>query len=333
MEYCHLTSCERSQIYALLSNGCSQRQIAYLLNKSPSTISREIKRNTGGRGYRPKQAQAKSEERRILASHTPKKMHGKLLNLIEEKLHLDWSPEQISKRLAASDILISHESIYLHVWKDKRLGGRLYTHLRHAGKKYHKRGCKKAGRGLFRIVWIFNKDQLLLRIKNAWGREGGTVLGAHHKGAVLSVVDRTSKFSLFVNLAGKTSSGVNKAIIERFNLFLQEYPSFKLKQIARTITFDNGKEFSGHEAITKALGIDCYFAKPYHSWERGLNEHTNGMICQYYPKKTDFTNLSEEKTQWIENRLNYRPRKVLDYMTPREVFMGKSKTTLVALRA
>ena len=333
MEYCHLTRDERSQIYALLSNGCSQGEIATQLNRAPSTISREIKRNSGGRGYRPKQAQEKTDERRSLASTTAKKMKGELLELIEEKLLLDWSPEQISGWLGASDILISHESIYLHVWEDKRQGGTLYTHLRHACKKYNKRGSGRAGRGCIpNRVDIDQRPAVAERKGRLGDWEGDTVIGAMHKGAILTVVDRKSKFSLFVNLEGKTSEEVNNAIVARFEHLLDEYPRFELGQIARTITFDNGKEFSGHEAISEALGADCYFAKPYHSWERGLNEHTNGLLRQYYPKKTDFTDLSDEKTQWIEDRLNDRPRKVLNYMTPREVFMGKRRPAMVALR-
>ncbi len=333
MEYCHLTSDERSQIYALLSNGCSQRKIASQLKRSRSTISREIERNSGGRGYRPKQAQEKSAERRSLASTRQKKMKGELLGLIEDKLLLDWSPEQISGWLKASDILISHESIYLHVWEDKHKGGTLYTHLRHAGKKYNKRGSGKAGRGCIpNRVDIDQRPAVVERKERLGDWEGDTVIGAQHQGAILTMVDRKSKFSLFVNLESKTSEGVNDAIIERFNRLVEEYPRFELGQVARTITFDNGKEFSGHEAITETLGADCYFAKPYHSWERGLNEHTNGLLRQYYPKKTDFSNLSDEKTQWIEDRLNDRPRKVLDFMTPREVFMGKRRPAMVALR-
>ena len=334
MEYCHLTSSERSQIYALKSIGCTQKKIASQLKKSRSTISREISRNSGDRGYRPKQAQKKADDRRHLASSKPKKMNDELLAVIREKLLLDWSPEQISGWLCRAGIQISHESIYLFVWDDKRQGGKLYTHLRHAGKKYNKRGSGKAGRGCIpNRVDIDERPVAVERKERLGDWEGDTVIGANHKGAILTLVDRKSKLSLFVNLEGKTSKEVNNGISERFDRLLEEYPRFdSLDQIARTITFDNGKEFSAHEAITEELGVKCYFAKPYHSWERGLNEHTNGLLRQYYPKKTDFTKLSDEKTQWIENRLNDRPRKVLNYMTPREVFMGKRQPTPVALQ-
>lgn len=334
MEYRHLTNCERSQIYALKSTGFTQTQIAIQLNRSPSTISREIARNSGGRGYRPKQAQKKAEDRRHFASSRPKKMNGQLLETIREKLLLDWSPEQISGWLGRAGIEISHESIYLYVWDDKRQGGTLYTHLRHAGKKYNRRGSGKAGRGCIpNRVDIDERPVAVERKERLGDWEGDTVIGANHKGAILTLVDRKSKLSLIVNLESKTSAEVNNGISERFDRLLEEYPRFEsLDQVARTITFDNGKEFSAHEAITQDLGVPCYFAKPYHSWERGLNEHTNGLLRQYYPKKTDFTNLSDKKTQWIEDRLNDRPRKVLNYMTPREVFMGKRQPTPVALR-
>jgi IS30 family transposase len=329
-----VTSDERSQIYALKSIGCTQKQIASQLNRSRSTISREISRNSGDRGYRPKQAQKKADDRRHLASSEPKKMNDELLAVIREKLLLDWSPEQISGWLGRAGIQISHESIYLFVWDDKRRGGSLYTHLRHAGKKYNKRGSGKAGRGCIpNRVDIDERPVAVERKERLGDWEGDTVIGANHKGAILTLVDRKSKLSLFVNLEGKTSEEVNSGISKRFDRLLEEYPRFEsLNQIARTITFDNGKEFSAHEAITEELGAKCYFAKPYHSWERGLNEHTNGLLRQYYPKKTAFTNLSDEKTQWIENRLNDRPRKVLNYMTPREVFTGKRQPTPVALQ-
>ena len=333
MEYCHLTSDERSQIYALKSIGCPQKQIASQLNRSPSTISREISRNSGGRGYRSKQAQDKADTRRHLASSKPKKMDDELLKVIREKLLLDWSPEQISGWLGRAGIQISHESIYQYVWDDKRQGGSLYTHLRHSGKKYNKRSSGKAGRGCIpNRVDIDERPVAVERKERLGDWEGDTVIGANHKGAILTLVDRKSKFSLFVNLEGKTAKGVNNGISERLDRLLEDHPRFEsLEQIARTITFDNGKEFSAHEAITEELGVKCYFAKPYHSWERGLNEHTNGLLRQYYPKKTDFTKLSDKKTQWIEDRLNDRPRKVLNYMTPREVFMGKRRPTSVAL--
>lgn len=333
MEYRHLTSDERSQIYALKSIGFNQKQIAFQLNKSPSTISREIKRNSGGKGYRPRQAQEKAEKRRYFASSEPKKMKGELLEVIREKLLQDWSPEQISGWLVRAGIEISHESIYLDVWEDKRQGGTLYTHLRHAGKKYNKRAAGKAGRGCIPNRVDIDERAVAAERKERLGDwEGDTVIGANHIGAILTLVDRKSKFSLFVNLDGKTSERVNKAISERFDHLLEEYPRFEsLAQIVRTITFDNGKEFSAHEAITQDTGARCYFAKPYHSWERGLNEHTNGLLRQYYPKKTNFANLSDEKTKWIEDRLNDRPRKVLNYMTPREVMMGKRQPTPVAL--
>lgn len=334
MKYCHLTSDERSQIYALMSMGRTQKQIAFQLNKSRSTISREISRNSGGKGYSPKQAQEKADQRRHFASSTPNKMKDKLLQVIQEKLLLDWSPVQISGWLGRTGIQISHESIYLHVWDNKRQGGKLYTHLRHAGKKYNKRSSGKAGRGCIPNRIDIDERPIVVERKERLGDwEGDTVIGANHKGAILTLVDRKSKFSLFFNLEGKTSEGVNNAISQCFERLIESYPRFEsVAQVARTITFDNGKEFSGHGAITEELGVKCYFAKPYHSWERGLNEHTNGLLRQYYPKKTEFTHLSDKKTQWIEDRLNNRPRKVLNYMTPREVMMGKRQPTPVALR-
>ncbi|MFO1259209.1 MAG: IS30 family transposase [Gammaproteobacteria bacterium] len=334
MAYCHLTNDERSQIYALLSIGATQKQIAVQLNKSRSTISREISRNSGGRGYRPKQAQEKADARRHVASSERKKMKDELLEVIREKLLLDWSPEQISGWLGRAGVEISHESIYLHVWDDKHQGGTLYTHLRHAGKKYNRRGSGKAGRGCIpNRVDIDERPVAVERKERLGDWEGDTVIGANHQGAILTLVDRKSKLSLIVNLKSKTSEAVNNALSERFDRLLEEYPRFEsLEQIVRTITFDNGKEFSAHEAIMQVLGAPCYFAKPYHSWERGLNENTNGLVRQYFPKKIRFDKISANDLHKVETKLNNRPRKCLGYKTPIEVFSKSCEKRGVALR-
>lgn len=250
MTYSHLKQDERSQISVLQLIGYNQKKIAWQLKRSESTISREIARNSGNRGYLAQEAQEKANNRRRLAHSKPKKMKNKLLAVIREKLLLDWSPEQISGRLNRFGIHISHESIYRSIWQDKSQGGKLYTHLRHAGKKYNKRGSGKAGRGCIPRRVDIEKRPVAVERLGDW--EGDTVIGANHKGAILTLVDRKSKLSLFVNLTGKTSEEVNRGMVKRFARVLKEYPRFKsLRHIARTITFDNGKEFSAHETITK----------------------------------------------------------------------------------
>ena len=283
-----------------------------------STISREIKSNTGGRGYRYKQADAKAVERRSNASGTPKKLTPALVAIIEEKLLQDWSPEQISGRLKLDGNRISHEAIYQLVWKDKRAGGTLYKHLRHHGKKYNKRSSGKAGRGSIpNRIDITERPQIVEQKARIGDWEGDTVISAVSKTAILTVVDRHSKFTRIKKLGRKTAENVRIAMKERMTSL--PHPVF-------TVTYDNGMEFAAHQEIAADLNARCYFATPYHSWERGLNEHTNGLIRQYLPKSEDFKEVTDDEIQAIEDRLNHRPRKSLDYRTPMEVMMVQQHT-------
>lgn len=312
--YHHMTLDIRSQIYALKSTGMAFNKIASIVGYSASTISREIARNTGGRGYRYKQADSMTKERRTKASRTPKKMTEDTVAMIEEKLQEEWSPEQISGRLKAEGIVsISPESIYQHIWKNKRSGGTLYTHLRHHGKKYNKRSSGKAGRGCIpNRVDITERPSIVEQKVRIGDWEGDTIIGANHKGAIVSYVDRCSKYTVLKMLENRTSDLVTQATIATLK---------ETNLPVLTITYDNGKEFSEHSKIASELQADCYFAKPYHSWERGLNEHTNGLVRQYLPKATDFTKVSDKTVQIIAEKLNNRPRKVLNYKTPLEVIM------------
>ena len=324
--YYHLTRDQRSQIYALKSIGLEQQDIAAHLGVAPSTISRELDRNRGERGYRFHQADTFATERRAAASSEPKHMIPSVVRIIEEKIQEKWSPEQISGRLKLEEgICISHESIYKHVWADKRQGGTLYTHLRHSGKKYNKRSSDKAGRGCIPNRIDIKERPAIVEEKSRLGDwEGDLIIGAKHQGAILSIVDRASKYTLLAKLKNKCADGVvkaTKACFERLS-----------DPIVHTITYDNGKEFSAHEHISAALNAQCYFATPYHSWERGLNEHTNGMVRQYAPKSTDFTTVSAREVQKIEDALNDRPRKILSYWTPREMRQRAPKLTKLVLR-
>jgi IS30 family transposase len=325
MSYTHLTYESRCQIYALKSKGLLQKEIALQLNVDAGTISRELKRNRGARGYRFKQAQEKSESRRWEASSKPKRMTESMVKVIDSKLEEKWSPEQISGVLKASGTPISHESIYRHVWSDKFSGGKLYKHLRRKGKKYNYKGGSKAGRGCIPNRVDIKDRPLIVEKKQRFGDwEADTIIGAQHKGAIVSLVDRKSKFTFLYGLPNKSAALVTEATI----VCLKKLPN-KMKQ---TITYDNGKEFSNHEKIAEALGVKCYFATPYHSWERGLNEHTNGLVRQHFPKGTDLSIIPSEEIQFVEDQLNDRPRKVLGYRTPREVTMGLKKPSPIALQ-
>ena len=258
--YLHLTCEQRCQIYALLQSGHSQAHIARQIGVDPSTISRELVRNTGARGYRFKQAHEKASQRREEASDKPRKMTPDLVELIEEKLTQEqWSPDQISGRLAKDGVaFISHERIYQHVWKDKKDGGTLYLHLRHSGKKYNRRKGKNSGRGLIPNRVDIDQRPPIVAAKSRIGDwEADTIIGANHKGVVMSHVERTSKYTKLAKLPDKNADSVVQACARVL---------LPLADRIETITYDNGKEFASHAQIATSLGALSYFAKPYHSW-------------------------------------------------------------------
>ncbi len=308
--YQQLTYEQRCQIYTLMKTGLSQRSIASEIGVSQSTVSRELDRNRGERGYRYRQAHEKALARRQNACQ-PTKMTIGMVGLIESKLRLQWSPEQISGWLKVEKgKLISHERIYLHVWQDKRLGGDLYTHLRRQGKKYDKRRHGKSTRGQIANRRCIEERPGIVEQRARLGDwEIDTVIGKGHQGALVTIVERTTQKLLCANVSRKTSEEVTKATIK----LLKPYKDF-----VHTITADNGKEFSGHEKIAKALEADVYFAHPYSSWERALNENTNGLLRQYFPKNMSLRRVSHIDVMSAVRRLNTRPRKTLGYRTPNQ---------------
>ena len=316
----HLTYEERCQIEALLQAGKSRRAIARQMGVSHWTVIREVNRNISQRGYRHKHAHGRACERRNQASSSPNKMTEENITLIIQMLsHTDASPEQISGRLKLEhNIHISHENIYRFIWDDKHQGGKLYEHLRHRAKKYNKRKGKKAGRGLIpNRVDIDKRPAIVEKKKRLGDFELDTIVGANHQGAILSVVDRASKFTFLHPLKKASAKAVTDAMSKRLHCL-------KDHGLIKTFTADNGKEFSDHQSVVELLGGRFFFAKPYHSWERGLNEHTNGLVRQYLPKGTSFGNLKSQQVKSIEYKLNNRPRKILKFKTPAEVFMESS---------
>ena len=313
--YHHVTRDIRCQIKALKASGCSLCFIAKQLGFHVSTISREIQRNKGKKGYRINQADRKAKERRSVASQAAKKMTPLLIKRIKAALEKKWSPEQIMIRFKLGGIFINYESIYKFIWADKRAGGTLYKHLRHHGKRYNKRSSGKAGRGCIPGRIDISERPKIVESKSRIGDwEGDTIIGAKQQGALLSVVDRKSKFTFLKSIGYKKSALVLQAMIEKMG---------SLPHPIHTITFDNGKEFAQHKEISEALKATCYFATPYHSWERGLNEHTNGLVRQYLPKSTNLSEVTDELIEQIQDSLNHRPRKSLVGRTPYEVFFGK----------
>ena len=322
MRYNQLTLEKRYHISALYKQGYKQKYIADELGVHPSTISRELRRNIFQGKYQALTAQteyALRQKKKIKYTALTKAIE----KYIREKLKQDWSPEQISGRMKLDlQLSIHHETIYQFIYRNKRAGGKLYKYLRHKNKKYHCRSKDYQQRGtIIDRVMIDQRPKIVDKKKRIGDLEIDTVIGKDHKGALVTVVDKRSRFTLIKKVQSKQASEVSQALIEMLT---------PIKPILHTITSDNGKEFAYHKDVSSALNTDFYFANPYHSWERGLNEHTNGLIRQYIPKKSEFANISKEEIVTIQNRLNHRPRKSLNYKTPFEVFMKEFARQMVA---
>lgn len=317
-QYNQLTIIERSQIAALKANNFSLREIARNMNRSVATISREIRRNKAQHeSYNCRQAEQTKDARKYAArkkATISSDTWSRVINMLKDGI----SPEQISGRLKMeNEESVSHERIYQYIRQDRAQGGLLYKYLRHKGKKYKYRtkgSLKIAGRGHIPNRVDISERPLIVNKKERIGDlEIDLVAGKNHKGFILTIVDRTSKMSAFELMPDKTAERTKEHLLKA----LARMPIQPL-----TITCDNGKEFACHQEITAKTGIPVYFATPYRSCERGVNEHHNGLLREYIPKKTDFSSLTQEELDTIANRLNNRPRKVLGFYTPKEVVSG-----------
>ncbi len=312
MSYKHLSLEERHYIEVALKMDTPINQIAEALGRWESTISREISRNTGKRGYRHQQANRQAMDR-----HRNKdkaiKMTSDVKQQIESLIEQDWSPEQIAGRLKKEGVIsLHHETIYQHILADKASGGQLYTHLRHQNKTYRKRyGSAHSRSGIPNRVDIDERPEVANQRKRIGDWEADTIIGKNHKGAIVTLDERQSKLRLAAPLPTKKARGVTDAMIALLK---------PLKRFVKTITFDNGKEFALHESIAKAVSCDTYFAKPYHSWERGQNENANGLLRQYFPKSMELSDIAFKQVANAVHKLNSRPRKCLGYETPYEAF-------------
>lgn len=301
--YAQLTQTQRYQISALLKIGHLQTEIAKAIGVHKSTISREIRRNRGRRGYRPKQAHQFTIARRDKAKS---RITDEDWGLIEELNCLDWSPEQISDYCRKEqELQISHEWIYQYIYRDKRVGGSLWKHLRCRKKRRKRYGSYEKRGQIPNRTSIDERPQVVTERSRLGDWEADTIIGKGKKGAIVTLVDRKSRYLRMGLVSKRTKEAVKEMIIS----LLADFP-------VHTITCDNGKEFAGHEDIAKALGASIYFAHPYSSWERGTNENTNGLIRQYIPKSTDFSALGNADILFAENRLNTRPRKCLSFNSP-----------------
>ena len=318
MNYTQLTREQRYQIYALIKGTHNHSQIAAIIGCHKSTISRELRRNCGAHGYYPNQAhqQARCRQRQ---SHGPR-ISADTWRQVELLLGQQWSPEQIHGRLQLEGRrTVSPERIYLYIYADKRRGGSLHRHLR-SQKKQRKRYGGYLRRGQIPNRTGIEQRPTIVASKRRFGDwEADTIIGARHQGAILSLVERKSKLTRLHKLASKAATEVKETSIALLAPLVDR---------VHTITVDNGKEFVQHEAITAALKAPIYFAHPHAAWERGLNENTNGLIRQYFPKKYDFARITNADVQLVAQLLNNRPRKTLGYRTPNEVFFKEPYVAL-----
>jgi len=321
MSYTHLTTFERHEVYKLrIIDKQSIASIAKVMNRSKSTISRELKRNTDKNydgGYLPDTAHKKMEIRRQQSKGRFKRISKSTIERIKQHLEQYHSPEQLAGRMRQEGLKsVSYETIYQMIYADYQGLGIYKQYLRQKQKQRRRKGVKRKRGGIPNRVGIEHRPAIADTKTEIGHWESDTVIGANHEGVVVTHVDKASKYLLAGLAKDKTMEQINQVTIELFR---------DISPVARkTMTFDNGREFCGHERLSKSLDLDCFFANPYHSWERGLNEHTNGLIRQFFPKSTNFKIVRKEEFQKVVDLINHRPRKSLDYRTPYEVFYSLS---------
>ena len=330
--YHHFSIIEREEISRGLAQGLSFRAIALTLGRSPSSVSREVHRHFANIGYRACRAQFRARKR----SRKPRRLrftilHSELWDLIQTKLRLQWSPEQVSVWLrstyAASHMRVSHEAIYQALYVLPR--GTLRKELLRCLRRHHKRR-KRMGKILLsdRRGQIANMTSIHDRpadiepriIPGHW--EGDFLMGKRMQSAIGTLVERTTRYVLLCHLSSPTPSEAWKAFARR----LRTVP----EPLRTTLTYDQGKEMSYHQKLTKAVKVKVFFCDPHSPWQRGTNENTNGLLRQYFPKGTDFTAVTTKQLRLIEERLNGRPRKTLQWRKPHEAF---TSCLSVALRS
>jgi len=319
MTYTRLTEAERLFIYRWLKEGLKPAEIASRLRRDPGSISRELKRNTGQKGYRPKQAQEKAEARARRPG--PRRFTDQVRADAEARLKQGWTPEMISGRARLEKRPnVCKETIYKHIYADASAGGTLWKQLPRAKRKRHRRCPRQEGRGRGRIP---NQRKIDTRPAEVETRltvghwEGDLVNGAPATGNLTTLAERLTRFTL----VGRTNSKETLEVTGNMCALLKTLP----RRARLTLTLDNGKEFANHETLAREADMDVFFANPYHSWERGTNENVNGLIRRLYPKKSSFAGIGEEELKSIDTFLNDRPRKCLGWMTSREkmaAFLG-----------
>jgi IS30 family transposase len=323
MSYTHLTDAERYEIYEGRGRGHSVTELAKRIGRSKSTISRELARNSGERGYRPKQAHELASKR-LHVRRGGKRVCPSSLRRCVELLRASHSPAQAAGRAEVEGFAaISHETLYKRIYADKRAGGTLWLMLRCQKKRRKRYGSGRQRRGRIPNRVGIEKRCPRVEARASVGHwEGDTIIGQNHKYALVSLVERKTGYGLVRKVKTKHADGVAAAIIEALK---------PLKSLVRTITFDNGLEFAQHARISAQTGAKIYFADPYSSWQRGTNENWNGLVRQDYPKKSCFSGIKHKQLQATQDRLNSRARKRLAWLTPAEAIASSAKRAGVAL--
>jgi len=306
----HITQSQRYTISCMLKKGYKQSEIAEAIDKDKSVVFREIQRNSNAKSKRycsdlaDRKYRERQKDKIKSIRFTPQ-----IKESVNELIKLDYSPEQVVGILKkeGKDI-VSTETLYQYIWKDKKNKGQLYLHLRNQGKRYRKRGASKDSRGIIKNRISIDKRPDLVENRERFGDlEVDLIIGKGHNQAILTINDRASGVLKMTKVKSKEADVVSLAM----NSLLENW-----KPYLHTITSDNGKEFAGHQEVAQAIEIDYYFARPYHSWERGSNENLNGLIRQYFTKGSDFRSITEKRLAEVEEKLNNRPRKRFGFESP-----------------
>jgi len=308
-KYRRLCQEDRGVIYRMNKAGKGQQEIADAIGFTQSAVSRELNRNKGKRGYRNKQAQTMATLRQKMKRTRSRVISGDLKELVDSKLEQKHSPEQISGRLQTEGYAVSHESIYQYIAEDKASGGDLYRHLRINSKRRYRRRSKaqRVGKILERID-IEERGEVVENRERYGDWEVDLVEGSKGSGFILSLYERKSQFAKIGLLTSKSAAETSEGIVKLLKNYRVE-----------TLTYDNGLEFAGHLEVNAKLKCESYFCKPYHSWEKGGVENYNGLLRQYFPKGSDFRKICSSMLRSVEDQINRRPRKGLDYLSPSEL--------------
>ena len=328
MSYTHLTEQERYVISHLSVARFSLREIGRRINRSHTTISRELKRAKARHPwttYWYDWAHPLAVERTSKPRHYRRQKNLRLVRYVEARLNKQWSPEEISHRLRIEyptdvSMRVSHESIYRWIYLDASVEGELYRNLRRRHKKRRRQKRYGTGRRFADRKCITQRPRVVETRERYGDWEGDTIEGKRSSGYIATMVERKSRFLLATKLENKKAETLTTESVRAFG----SIP----RKMRKTLTVDNGSEFAQFKSYEDKTGLEIYFAKPYAAWQRGANENTNGLLRQYFPKGSDFKKVNEEDVQEAVKRLNGRPRKCLNYQTPHEMFWEEAHGAL-----